>query len=118
MFVVFGIALIISAFILIKRFSNNSANSMLATIIMAIAPIALGGVCVVGVSNVHANAEHPSNAGSEIEVYVNTQGGAVHFGEGDKSNVQTYTNKTDKVIFVEQLGISAALGNEGVNVGQ
>ena len=113
-----GVILSLVVFIAVKRYSNNLANGVLTAVIAALVPIALSGACIAGVTNVQANAANVSNAGQEIEVYVNTEGGAIHFGEGEKSNVQTYTNKTDRVIFINELGISPASGNEGVNIGQ
>lgn len=51
-----------------------------------------------------------------IDVYVHDNGGPVHYGEGDRSNVQTYNNVTEDIIYIDEIILEAQ--NPNVNIGE
>ena len=52
-----------------------------------------------------------------IDVYVNTQGGHVHYGEASRSNIQTFKNSTDKTIYVDNVSLVPGNDSSGVSIG-
>ena len=96
-----------------NRFQKISRKAIIP--VLAIPLIAAGAF----ISNTAEAKTGTSNfVNPVIEVYVNTQGGPVHYGEGETSNVQTYTNTTNEKIYIDKVSMIPSNEIDNINVGQ
>ena len=85
-----------------KKFKNNqpSVKNLLSVLVL---PLIISGSLLYCIDR--ANAASQEFVSPTMDIYVNTEGGPVHYGEGETSNIQKYTNTIDSVIFIDEINL-------------
>lgn len=111
-----GIMVAISLAFVLRRHISYNVKSLLGAFCVSMLPLALAGTCIAGLNNAVAR-DAGSLVGKQIDVYVNTEGGPVHYGEGESSNVQTFVNTTDKPIYIDEIALEVQTNSGPVDIG-
>lgn len=116
--VLFGILATISIALVLGRNISHNVKSVFAAFCASMLPLVLAGSCVVGINSMAVAENSTNSANPQIDVYVNTEGGPVHYGEGETSNIQKFTNDTEDEVTISEVQFKIVDQASDVFVGQ
>lgn len=102
----------VAAFVYVWNKPKHSKNKAGNFIVMFAAPILISAG-LFAASNI-ANAQNQDFVSEKIDVYVNTEGGPVHYGEDEYSNVQQIVNNNSKDVELSAISIEASTSNSDI----
>lgn len=93
--VILFVAMFVGVFFIRKK---EMSPTLLTLVTMIALPLVISGYIFIGQNKAIAAGAYPVN--EQIDVYINPAGGPVTYGEGNKSNIQTYTNTTSERVIL------------------
>ena len=109
------LVLAVALFFTYKLYAKRDATKRITKMLGLLVPVVLAWGYLSFTTNAYAVEQETHFTNEKIVVIVNSEGGPVSYGEGETSNVQTFTNNSDAAVYIDKLCLDP--NDKGVDIG-